>query len=73
LIELGVRFDAAEIAFAMTRALPSDDPDRAWFAEFARDVFRVTATALLPFLDDESPASGTPASADARTPSFEVS
>jgi hypothetical protein len=73
LVELGVRFDAAEIAFGMARALPRDDPERAWFADFARDVFRDTATALLPFLDDENPAARTPATADARTPSLEVS
>ena len=52
LLEIGVRFDAAEIAFAMARALPRDDPERAWFADFARDVFRDTATVLLPYLDD---------------------
>ena len=49
---VGVRFDAAEIAFGMARALQRDDPERAWFADFARDVFRDTATVLLPYLDD---------------------
>ena len=72
LLEIGVRFDAAEIAFAMARALPRDDPERAWFADFARDVFRDTATVLLPYLDD-APVTALRATADPRAPSLEVS
>ena len=72
LVELGVRFDAAEIAFGMARALPRDDPERAWFADFARDVFRDTATVLLPYLDD-APVTAPRATADPRAPSLEAS
>jgi hypothetical protein len=68
------RFDAACVAFALARALPDDDPDRPWFAETARKVFRDTATALLPFLDDGPPGTSAGARAsDARTPSLEAS
>jgi hypothetical protein len=74
LLELGVRFDAAEIAFAMTRAMPRADPDRPWFADLAREIFRDTATALLPFLDDgPPPAPAPPTATGVRTPSLETS
>jgi class 3 adenylate cyclase/tetratricopeptide (TPR) repeat protein len=71
---VGARFDAACVAFALARAVPDDDPERVWFAETARAVFRDTATALLPFLDDVPPAMrASPTPAEARTRSLEAS